>query len=80
MRAVRVLLPCNVYKELRQVSAAINEKGYGPAAYIADVVAADVATRRLPVVAPGSHGPRMNSKTKPEQQTYRVTLPSNGEL
>lgn len=74
MRAVRVLLPHTLYTELRRVSAAMNEPGYGPAQYVADLVASDIAARRLPVVAPGRTGPQMNSKRAPELQTYRVSL------
>lgn len=75
MRAIRILLPTTLYTELCEVSAAMDEPGYGPSHYAADVLASELASRRLPRIALGSHGPRMNTKADIEPQIYRVMSP-----
>lgn len=72
MRRVTISLPDVLYAELQEVSAAANEQGYGPASWAGDLVASELAARRLPRFTRQSHthGPRI---TEPEP--HRVFLP-----
>ena len=61
MVQVKISLPDGLFAELQAASAAIGERGYGPAHWATDCVAAELAARRLPRVALGSHGPRIEA-------------------
>jgi hypothetical protein len=76
MRHIRISLPDGLYRELQEVSAAAKEPGFGPAHWAGELVASELAARRLPSVSLGSHGPRITAAAEPE--CHRVLLPEKG--
>jgi hypothetical protein len=81
MRRVTISLPDGLYAELQEVSAATNEHGYGPAHWVTDVVASELASRRLPRVARGSLGPRLALLDDVmEREVYPVHFPETESL
>lgn len=74
MRQVTIALPDGLYAELREVSKAAGEPGYGPAHWAGDLIASELASRRLPRVAKGRLGARVSSGDV-ELKTYRAVLP-----
>lgn len=59
MRRVTIALPDALYAELKEVSTATEERGYGPAHWAGDLICAELAARRLPKVRVGANGPRI---------------------
>ena len=74
MVGVIISLPDGLYAELCEVSKATHESGYGPEHWATDLVAAELAARRLPRISPGTHGPRIKTA---EPEPYRVLLPDD---
>ena len=74
MRKVTIALPDALYAELQEAATAIDEYGYGPANWAGDLIASELAARRLPRVtrqAP-DHGPRIKAA---EPEPCHVLLP-----
>jgi hypothetical protein len=71
MQTIQILLSPALYIELCEVSAGMDEPGYGPEQHAAEVVIADLASRRLSrMPARYRHGTR-----RTEPVTYQVMLP-----
>ena len=47
MRKVTIALPDVLYAELQEMATAIDEYGYGPAHWAGDLIASELAARRL---------------------------------
>lgn len=78
MQAVTICLPEALYAELAEVAAAIEEPGYTAQRWAEDLVSSELAARRLPKVAQGTHGPRIKAGNAAEEPNeYRVMLPAN---
>jgi hypothetical protein len=75
MRRVTIALPDSLYAELREVSAAAGEPGYGPARWAGEIVASELAARRLPRMVQGRNGARITADKPTEPVTYHVRLP-----
>ena len=76
MRRVTIKLPDILYNELRAISDCTREHGYTPELWAQEAVESALATRRLPNVPVGSHGPhtrRVIEDTEPEG--YPVCFP-----
>lgn len=76
MRKVSIALPNELYAELEAWAELMREPGYGPASFATDVLASELASRRLPHVSQGRYGARV-IETKPAEQPqpYRLHLP-----
>jgi hypothetical protein len=81
MRAVSIDLPDELFQELQEAAEAIREDGYGPEHFAADIVAAELASRRLPKFETGPHGPRIQAAIEDEiePKDYRVVWPERTE-
>jgi hypothetical protein len=66
MRRITIALPDGLYMELCEVAADAGEVGYGPAHWASDVIASELAARRLPKIAPARYGARV---AEPERET-----------
>ena len=51
MKRITVLLPDALYSELQEVAAAVDEPGYGAGRWANDLIASELAARRLPKVS-----------------------------
>lgn len=74
MRQITIALPDGLYAELESASAAMCEPNYGADKFACDIVASDLASRRLSRVTPGKCGGRVQAKAR-EPETYRLLLP-----
>lgn len=74
MRKVSIALPDGLYLELEQAAAMMDEPGYGPARFATDVLASELASRRLPKVTQGAYGARIMERPV-EPVTHRLCLP-----
>ena len=72
MRKVVISLPDTLYGELCEVSAAMNEPGYGPASFATDLVASELAARRLSKIPEARYGARITTESL---ERYRVLQP-----
>jgi hypothetical protein len=77
MPAIRIVLAPALYAELCEVAAGLNEPGYSPAKFATDLVASEMAARRLPRVAPGRCGAHLKTG-EPEPYRVHVSLPASG--
>ncbi len=76
MRRVTFSLPDELYSDLQELAAATREHGYGPAQFAGDVVAAELASRRLSRVTLGSHGARIGiPEADAEPEGHRILWP-----
>lgn len=82
MRTIAVELTDVLYAELEVAAAAIREHGYGVEAWATEALEAAIATRRLPHVTQGTHGPRISTPEINEEvgevgpeECYPVHLP-----
>jgi hypothetical protein len=74
MQKVTVFLPAALYAELQEAARATGEPNYGPSQWATDLVAAELAARRLPRVTPGRCGGRVTEYTT-ELATHSLRLP-----
>jgi hypothetical protein len=74
MRRITISLPDALFAELQSAANATEVRGYGPAHWAGDLVASELASRRLPSVSMGSHGPRIMA-TETEPDGHRVVCP-----
>lgn len=79
MRAIRISLPDALFRELETASAQVREHGFGPAEWAAEIIEAEMASRRLPGVRLGTHGPRIAVETEPEGFPVHCVI-TGGEL
>jgi len=72
---ITITLPRELGRELKAAAAALQEPHYGPAEFACDLVAAEMASTRLPRIAPGRYGARVNGAEKPEDppEPYRIS-------
>ena len=78
---ITITLPRELGRDLRAIAAAMQEPNYGPAEFASDLVVSELASRRLPHIAPGRHGARVLGAEKPtEPVTYRLLLPEMESL
>jgi hypothetical protein len=78
MRKVSIALPNALYAELEAWAELMREPGYGPASFATDVLASELASRRLPRVVQGRYGARViEMKSAEPPQRYRLHLPEN---
>jgi hypothetical protein len=77
MRHIRIALPDALFAELQSAAESTKERGYGPAHWAGDLVASELAARRLPSVSLGSHSPRMTAADV-ESVCHRLMLPRKG--
>jgi hypothetical protein len=76
MRKVSIALPDGLYLELQQAAAAMQEPGYTATHFATDVLASELASRRLPRVAQGRYGARVIESAPVEQpEPCRLLLP-----
>ncbi len=47
MKTFQIRLPDGLYTELAEITAQINEPGYGPKSWATDLIASELASRRL---------------------------------
>ncbi len=52
MKRVTIQLPNALYRDLAELAARSEERGYGPSAFATDLVCSELAARRLPKIAP----------------------------
>ena len=62
MQRVTIALPDALYAELQEAATAIDEFGYGPANWAGDLIASELAARRLPKV-----GLRIRTEAEPHR-------------
>jgi hypothetical protein len=78
MRKVSISLPNELYAELQAAAESMQEPGYGPVNFATDVLASELASRRLPKVTQGRYGARV-IEAKPAEHTepvpYRLLVP-----
>ena len=55
---IKISLNDVLYAELQEVSRATGEVGYSPADWAGELIASELAARRLPRVTPGRNGGR----------------------
>jgi hypothetical protein len=72
MRKVSIALPDGLYLELQQAAAAMQEPGYIATHFATDVLASELASRRLPKVAQGRYGARVIETKPAEPVTHRI--------
>jgi hypothetical protein len=77
MPRVVISLPDLLYAELTEVARQTEEFGYGPNQWATDLIASELAARRLPRVAPGRCGAQIKTR---EPEPYRVSLPDTGHF
>ena len=78
MRRVSISLPDVLYAELTEVAAATGVRGFGPANWAGELVASELAARRLPYVTPGRCGGRVAVASHgDEPEPFRVLLPES---
>ena len=73
---IKISLNDVLYAELQEVSRATGEQGYGPADWASDLIASELAARRLPRVTPGRNGGR-HQGADVEPITHRVVWPES---
>lgn len=73
MRRVSIALPDALYRELQQAAAMMDEPGYGPVNFATDVLASELASRRLPKVTQGAYGPRIMAERPAEPEAHRIS-------
>ncbi len=72
MQRITIELPESLYAELETVAKACEGgNNFGPAQWASELVASELAARRLPNVEPGRNGGRAPSPVK----THRLVLP-----
>lgn len=64
-RRVVIRLPNALYRDLTELAARAEERGYGPASFATDLVCSELAARRLPKIAPARNGAGFNA-SEPE--------------
>ena len=73
---VRINLPTELFRELESAAASMHESGYTAVNFATDVLASEMASRRLPRVAQGRYGARVIGAEQPEEPvTYPVMWP-----
>jgi hypothetical protein len=73
---ISIALPDGLYLELQQAAAAMQDPGYTATHFATDVVASELASRRLSRVAQGRYGARVIESAPIEQpEPYRLMLP-----
>jgi hypothetical protein len=78
MPRITVNLSNTLYSELLDASARVNEHGFGPASWAQEAIEAALASRRLPKIEAGSHGPRIAINSEPgELEGFPVLLPED---
>lgn len=78
MPKVSINLPTELFRELKTAAASMCEVGYGPANFATDVLASELASRRLPRVTQGRNGARVIETSKPaEMVTHRIAWPQS---
>ncbi len=81
MRQITLTLPDALFTELEAASAGVREHGFTPETWAQEAVESALATRRLPKVPLGSHGPharRIEEDAEPE--CYPVHCPEDTEF
>jgi hypothetical protein len=73
MRKIVIALPDGLYAELQEATAATKEPGYRPEDWASEVIASELAARRLPRFTLGGRGLRPGGAVDPV--THRVVLP-----
>jgi hypothetical protein len=81
MRQITLTLPDALYTELEAASASVREHGFTPETWAQEAVESALATRRLPSVQLGSHGPhaRRAIEEEAEPECYPVRFPEERE-
>jgi hypothetical protein len=59
MPKIQLTLPPKLFRELQAGAAAMQQPGYGPVRFATDLLASELASRRLPKVGPGRCGARI---------------------
>jgi hypothetical protein len=68
MRQITIHLQEELYNELEAASAVVRELGFGPEAWAQEAIESALASRRLPRVPVGSHGPRIGEAESDEAE------------
>ena len=81
MRQITLTLPDALYTELEAASASVREHGFTPETWAQEAVESALATRRLPSVPVGGHGPhkRRAVEADAEPECYPVHFPEEME-
>jgi hypothetical protein len=77
MQGIKIFLPTELFRELQSAAESMQEPNYGPTHFATDVLASELASRRLSRVAQGRCGARV-IETKPiEPVAHRVAWPES---
>jgi hypothetical protein len=80
MRQITLTLPDALYTELEAASASVREHGFTPETWAQEAVESALATRRLPGVQLGGHGPhKRRAVADAEPEYYPVRFPEEME-
>ena len=71
MRTIKIHLPDALYTELAELAATFSEEEFGPVRCATEILTAELASRRLPKVAPPKYGARPRSG---ESWTFSLAL------
>lgn len=78
---ISITLPRELGRELRAVAAATGGPGYTGSNWAADLVASELASRRIGRIMPGRYGARVIGAEKPtEPVMHRLLLPEMESL